>query len=52
MKSNSDIRTHVKMEDSMTKMNMFSSDQSNDFTDGTDAGEPLIVVVCNKCNKL
>lgn len=31
----------------MTKMNMFSSDKSNDFTDGAEAGEPLIVIICN-----
>lgn len=38
------------MEDHVTKMNMFSSDPSNDFTDGIDAGEPLIVVICHCCN--
>lgn len=43
-----DIRTHLKMEDHMTKM--FSSDTSNDLTDGHQAGEPVIDVICNCCD--
>lgn len=34
------------MEDHITKM--FSLDNSEDFTDGTQAGEPLIAILC-KC---
>lgn len=38
------------MEDHMTNMNMFFSDNSNDFTDGSETGEPLIVLICSCYN--
>lgn len=35
------------MEDHMTKMNMFSSDNSSDFSDGAQSGEPLnVIYIC------
>lgn len=35
------------MEDCMPKMNVFSCDNSNDFTHGSETGEPLIALICS-----